>query len=198
MFWTVVETLRGAGLYVMTKGGPFELLICGRGFRISLDVGWYVPGRTGLLTRLISFLRKWRLYPHSSRKFISSLQRLLKKSSVEQMDGGVRRGWKGWCALCGQDGRRFLEDIGACLTVLCGDQFLFGYCWDRLEHIGREDCCKEFEYSCVKHDGWVGRILVMYESFKVIFSLFPYHVDAINKPPPDVRLEKGVFNCRLL
>ena len=92
MFWTVVETLRGAGLYVMTKGGPFELLICGRGFRISLDVGWYVLGRTGLLTRLISFLRKWRLYPHSSRKFISSLQRLLKKSSVEQMDGGVRRG----------------------------------------------------------------------------------------------------------
>ena len=153
MFWTVVETLRGAGLYVMTKGGPFELLICGRGFRISLDVGWYVPGRTGLLTRLISFLRKWRLYPHSSRKFISSLQRLLKKSSVEQMDGGVRRGWKGWCALCGQDGRRFLEDIGACLTVLCGDQFLFGYCWDRLEHIGREDCCKEFEYSCA---WWLG------------------------------------------
>ena len=30
-----METLRGAGLYVMTKGGPFELLICGRGFRIS-------------------------------------------------------------------------------------------------------------------------------------------------------------------
>ena len=57
-----------------------------------LDVGWYVPGRTGLLTRLISFLIKWRLYPRSSRKFISSLQRLLKKSSVEQMDGGVRRG----------------------------------------------------------------------------------------------------------
>ena len=48
------------------------------------------------------------------------------------------------------------------------------------------------------HDGWVERIFVMYESFKIIFSLFPYHVDVINKPPPDVRLEKGVFNCRLL
>ena len=37
--------------------------------------------------RLISFLRKWWLYPRSSRKFISSL-RLLKKSSAEQMRRG--------------------------------------------------------------------------------------------------------------
>ena len=33
----------------------------------------------------------------------------------------VRFVWAGWQKV-------FLEDIGACLTVLCGDQFLFGYC----------------------------------------------------------------------
>ena len=33
----------------------------------------------------------------------------------------------------------FLEDIGACLWVLCGDQFLLGYCRDRHVHLGRED-----------------------------------------------------------
>ena len=53
---------------------------------------------------LISFLKKWRLYPRSSRKFISLSQSLLKKSSVEQMrrrrkarlKGMVRFVWAGW------------------------------------------------------------------------------------------------------
>ena len=55
--------------------------------------------------RLISFLTKWRLYPRSSRKFISSVQRLLKKSSVQEqmrrrrkarLKEMVRFEWAGW------------------------------------------------------------------------------------------------------
>ena len=39
------------------------------------------------------------------------------KASVKGM---VRFVWAGW--------QEVLEDIGACLWVLCGDQFLLGYC----------------------------------------------------------------------
>ena len=43
-------------------------------------------------------------------------------------------------ALCvGRMAGLFLEDIGACLWVLCGDQFLLGYCRDRHVNLGRED-----------------------------------------------------------
>ena len=73
-FRTVVEMFGRAALYVMTKGVPF--FFCGCGFKVS----W----RGMIRARLISFLTKWRLYPRSSRKFISSVQRLLKKSSVQE------------------------------------------------------------------------------------------------------------------
>ena len=94
-----------------------------------LDVGWYVPGRTGLLTRLISFLIKWRLYPRSFQKVYSFIAALIEeivsgadgRRRKARLKGMVRFVWAGWQKV-------FLEDIGACLTVLCGDQFLFGYC----------------------------------------------------------------------
>ena len=60
-----------------TKGVRFEWLFCGCGFKVF--------SRRMARTRLIFFLRKGQLYPLSSGKFISSLQQLLKKSSVEQM-----------------------------------------------------------------------------------------------------------------
>ena len=37
------------------------------------------------------------------------------------------------------------------------------------------------------------RMYMMSESLKVIFSFGPHHEDVINKPPPDVRFERGVF-----
>ena len=36
-------------------------------------------------------------------------------------------------------GKAFCEQDGACLWVLCGGQFLLGYCRDGLVHKGRED-----------------------------------------------------------
>ena len=94
-FRTVVETFGRAGLYVMTKGVRFDSVVAVSEFH---DVEM-------IRVRLISFLTKWRLYPRSSRKFISSVQRLLKKSSVQEqmrrrrkarLKVMVRFVWAGW------------------------------------------------------------------------------------------------------
>ena len=71
-------------------------------------------------TRLISFFKKVAAVSSYFQKVISSLQRLSKKSSVEQLRHRHKARLKWMVRLCGQDGRRFLEDIGkpACLWVL--------------------------------------------------------------------------------
>ena len=69
-----------------------------------LDVGWYVPGRTGLLTRLISFLIKWRLYPRSFQKVYSFIAALIEeivsgadgRRRKARLKGMVRFVWAGW------------------------------------------------------------------------------------------------------
>ena len=77
-----------------------------------------------LRTRLISFLRKRRLYPRDCRKLISSWQRLLKKMSVKQM----RRKRKARLNGMVQDGRKSCGGIGVCLWVLYGGPSGFVCC----------------------------------------------------------------------
>ena len=111
-FRTGVEKLGRAGfIYVMTKGVRFELLFCGCGFKVS----WRGMARN----RLIFFFRKWQLYPRSSGKFISRhCNDYWRNRQLNRCDANaVRRAWNGWCALCGQDGRRFSQDIGTCVWV---------------------------------------------------------------------------------
>lgn len=140
----MIGTLGRTGLYVMTKGVRFEWLFCGCGFKVS----WHGMART----RLIFFFRKWQLYPRSSGKFISSLQRYWRNRQLSRCDAdAVRRGWNRWCASCGQDGRRFSEDIGACLWV----QFVWRSVsiwlllrWTCASRKGRL-WYKESEYYCV-------------------------------------------------
>ena len=82
--------------------------------------------------RLISFLTKWRLYPRSSRKFISSVQRLLKKSSVQEQMGRRRKArlkvtvhfvWAGWQEVF----RRYI------LVLVCGFCVEISFYWAIVE-----------------------------------------------------------------
>ena len=63
-------------------------------------------------------------------KFIAFFEEIVGGADATQTQGK---------AFCEQDGSRFLEDIGASLWVLCGDQFLLGYCRDGLVHKGGQD-----------------------------------------------------------
>ena len=111
-FRTVMGTLiRKSWIKRDDKGSSVWLLFCGCGFKVS----WRGMART----RLIFFFRKWQLYPRSSGKFISRhCNDYWRNRQLNRCDANaVGRGWNGWCALCGQDGRRFSEDIGACLWV---------------------------------------------------------------------------------
>ena len=78
------DTGRRAGLYVITRGTRVGWSVSGVSLLVSASE------RVMSLTRPISWLRKERLYPRLLRYVLSSLVRMVKVSSEEQIRRSLR------------------------------------------------------------------------------------------------------------